>query len=103
MIPMTGAAGPTRLAAIRRLAALGRDVRVPTRCEASAERCREAGAKGRGEADYAIEAFTGLRARYCEFGLPGGNGRVLAMILDGPPTDFRAFAERWVRENRLDA
>jgi len=33
---------------------------------------------------------------YDQYGLPGGNGKVLGMILGRTPNDYRAFAEKWV-------
>lgn len=53
-------------------------------------------AKKRGENDYAIEGFVKMCEHYDQYGLPGGNGKVLGMILGRAPNDYRAFAEKWV-------
>ncbi len=52
-------------------------------------------AEKRGEGDYAIKGFVKMCGHYDQFGLPGGNGKVLGMILGRPPNDYRAFAEKW--------
>jgi uncharacterized protein YbjT (DUF2867 family) len=53
-------------------------------------------AKKRGEDDYSIEGFVKMCAHYDVYGLPGGNGKVLGMILGRVPNDYRAFADKWV-------
>jgi len=50
----------------------------------------------------AIEIYATMCRHYDEHGLPGGNARVLAMILGREPTGFAAFAKRFVAE-RLGA
>ncbi len=54
-----------------------------------------AAAKARGQDEYAIEGFVKMCEHYDDYGLPGGNGKVLAMILGREPNDYRAFAEKW--------
>jgi hypothetical protein len=53
-------------------------------------------AKKRGQDDYSIEGFVKMCEHYDQYGLPGGNGKVLGMILGRVPNGYRAFAEKWV-------
>ncbi len=62
-----------------------------------------AAAEARGEDAYAIDAFIRMCAHYDAYGLPGGNGRVLEMILGRKPNDYRAFAEKWWAAHKPDA
>ena len=54
-------------------------------------------ARKRGQDAYSIEAFVKMCAHYDQYGLPGGNSKVLGMILGRTPNDYRAFAEKWVK------
>ncbi|MDE0779481.1 MAG: NmrA family NAD(P)-binding protein [Alphaproteobacteria bacterium] len=55
----------------------------------------EAAARKRGQDDYSIEGFVKMCAHYDAYGLPGGNGKVLGMILGRIPNDYSAFADKW--------
>ena len=60
------------------------------------EEWKPIGAKTR--TPFQVERVATMFGHYDKFGLSGGNGRVLAMILGRKPTSYRDFAARVARE-----
>lgn len=58
----------------------------------------KAWAKERGWKPWSIAAYAKMCEHYDQHGYPGGNALVLETILGRKPTDYRAFARRFVKE-----
>ena len=55
-------------------------------------------AAAQGWTPYAVQAFQAMCEYYDGHGLPGGNPAALAAVLKRQPTDYRAFAKRFLLE-----
>lgn len=68
----------------------------PVNAEARSLEDWKTAARSRGASDYFIESYGRMCAHYDSHGLAGGNPLALQAILGRAPTDYRAFAEKFV-------